>query len=175
MDADPGQCWCGRNAVSETDPTTDFAEDPLLDRILGTQSVLVALRCEDTAALIEHLCASVVRSGQAVYFWRARSGLCRLPGRDEAVPGVVHLADVLRFVARSAHFGVYFLADPPSEWSYDLLTLLRRIAQIDPQQPRRLVLLGTLADFPATLAARELTWGRRRSMQLRLRDGAWIR
>ncbi|MGH8235215.1 MAG: hypothetical protein ACREPU_13620 [Rhodanobacteraceae bacterium] len=152
-----------------------LVEDGLLDRVLGADRVLLALRCDDRDALLESLRDAALRTGRAIYWWRARTGLCRLPGRDEIVPGVAHLADVLRFVEHSPHFGMYFLADRPLEWGADLLALLRRIARIDPHQPRRLVLLGTLADFPVALPARELTWGRRLSAQPRLRHGAWVR
>lgn len=159
----------------ETDAPMEQVEDGLLDRILAADSVLIALRCDDADALTEALRNIAQRTGKALYLWRARVGLCRLPGRNETVPDVVHLADALRFIERSPHFGVYFIADPPLEWSADLLALLRRIAQIDPRQPRRLVLLGTLADLPAALSARELAWGRPVGAQLRLRHGAWVR
>ncbi|HJR13469.1 MAG TPA: hypothetical protein VJ833_06180 [Rhodanobacteraceae bacterium] len=150
------------------------AIDNLLDRILAADSVLVALRCDDVEALVDALRRIAQETGKALYVWRARAGLCRLPGRDETVPGIVHLADVLRFIERSPHFGVYFLTERPPEWSPDLLALLRRIAQIDPRQPRRLVLPGTLADLPPALPARELAWGKSMGARLRLRHGAWV-
>lgn len=161
--------------MTKTGAPKEFAEDSLLDRVLGADRVLLALRCDDPDALVESLRGIAVRTGTALYWWRARTGLCRLPGHDEVVPGAVHLADVLRFVERSPHFGVYFLADRPPEWNADLLALLRRIAEIDPQQPRRLVMLGTLADFPVTLPARELAWGRPLGDWPRLRHGTWVR
>jgi hypothetical protein len=68
---------------------------------------------------------------------------------------------------------LYFLADCPREWSPGLLIPLRRIAAIDPRQQRRLILLGTLADWPAALPARELAWGRPLGIRPRLRHGAW--
>jgi hypothetical protein len=163
-----------KEAMAEAGSTSQAREDALLDRILAAESVLVAVRCDDVDALVECLRRIAQRSGKALYAWRARVGLCRLPGRDEVVPGVVHLADVLRFIERSPHFGVYLLAEPPPEWSPDLLALLRRIAQIDPRQPRRLVLPGTLADLPAALPARELAWGSPAGAQPRLRHGEWV-
>lgn len=164
-----------KESVAEIDSSTQTIEDNLLDRILAADSVLVALRCDDVDALVDALRRFAQHSGKALYVWRARVGLCRLPGRDEAVPGVVHLADVLRFIERSPHFGLYFLAERPPEWSPDLLALLRRIAQIDPRQPRRLILPGTLADLPAALPARELAWGRPAGARPRLRHGEWVR
>jgi hypothetical protein len=163
-----------RIAVMEIDAPMEPVEDSLLDRMLATDSTLIVLRCNDADALSDALRSLAQRTGKALYFWRASIGLCRLPGRDETVPGVVQLADVLRFIERSPHFGMYFIADLPAEWSADLLALLRRIAQIDAQQPRRLVLLGALADLPAGLPARELTWGPPVAARLRLRHGAWV-
>lgn len=159
--------------MTEIQAATAPVEDNLLDRILAADSALLALRCDDVDALTEALRGIVRSTGKAVYFWRERTGLCRLPGRDEAVPGVVHLADVLRFMEHSPHFGVYFIGELPAEWNRDLLKLLKRIAQIDPKQPRRLVLLGALTDLPAALHARELAWGRPKDGRLRLRHGAW--
>lgn len=160
--------------MADIESPTQEVEDNLLDRILATDSVLVALRCDDTGVLTNALQRIAQQTGKALYVWRAHAGLCRLPGRDEAVPGLMHLADVLRFIERSPHFGVYFLADPPRTWGADLMALLRRIARIDPRKPRRLVVPGTLADFPPTLPARELAWGRPLTAQLRLRHGAWV-
>ena len=160
--------------MTETGTQKEFVEDSLLDRVLDADRVLLALRCDDPDALLESLRDAAMRTGRAIYWWRARTGLCRLPGRDEVVPGVAHLADVLRFVEHSPHFGVYFLADRPLEWGADLLALLHRIVEIDPQPPRRLVLLGTLADFPAALPVRELAWCRPLGAQPRLRHGAWV-
>lgn len=154
--------------------STQEVEDNLLDRILATDSVLVALRCDDTGMVTNALRRIAQQTGKALYVWRAHAGLCRLPGRDEAVPGMTQLADVLRFVERSPHFGVYFLAERPRTWGADLMALLRRIARIDPRQSRRLVLPCTLADLPPTLPARELAWGAPATTQLRLRHGAWV-
>lgn len=150
------------------------SENNLLDRILAAESVVVALRC-DTAAIVTDALDRIARqTGKPLYVWSEHAGLRRLSGRDEAVPGVVHLADVLRFVERSPDFGVCFLAECPRAWSAELVALLRRIARIDPRQPRRLVLPGTLADLPRALPARELAWGRNVGPQLRLRHGAWV-
>lgn len=170
---DSGQRRDQEEAVAETDSAREFAQDNLLDRILGADKVLVALRCDEPDALLEMLGAAAVHSGTALYWWRARAGLCRLPDRDAAMPGLMHLADVLRFMERSPDFGVYFLAERPPEWSPGLVAPLRRIARIDPRQPRRLVLLGTLADWPTALPARELAWGRPIGTRPRLRHGAW--
>lgn len=159
--------------MAETGSAREFAQDNLLDRILGTDKVLVALRCDDHDSLLESLDGTAARTGEALYWWRARAGLSRLPDRDAVMPGLVHLADVLRFMERSAEPGVYFLADRPQEWSPGVVVPLRRIARIDPRQPRRLVLLGTLADWPMALPARELAWGRPLGTRPRLRHGAW--
>jgi hypothetical protein len=159
--------------VAETGSAREFAQDNLLDRILGADKVLVALRCDDHDALLDALRDAAGRIDKPLYWWRARAGLCRLPERDAIVPGLAHLADVLRFMERSPDFGLYFLADCPAEWSPGLLVPLRRMAAIDPRQQRRLVLLGTLADWPAALPARELAWGRPLGIRPRLRHGAW--
>lgn len=159
--------------MAEMGSAREFAQDNLLDRILGADKVLVALRCDDRDALLDSLGAAATRAGDALYWWRARTGLCRLPDRDAVMPGLVHLADVLRFMERSIAPGIFFLGDSPAEWSPGAVVPLRRIARIDPRQPRRLVLLGTLADWPMALPARELAWGRPLGTRPRLRHGAW--
>lgn len=159
--------------MAESASATEFAQDSLLDRILGADKVLVALRCDDHDALLESLAGAVAGTGTPIYWWRARAGMCRLPDRDAVMPALVHLADVLRFMERSPDPGVYFLADRPAEWTPGLVVPLRRIARIEARQPRRVVLLGTLADWPMALPARELAWGRPLGTRPRLRHGAW--
>lgn len=159
--------------MADTESSTQDVENNLLDRILAAESVVVALRCDDTAAVTNALRHVAQRTGKAMYVWRRHAGLWRLRGRDEAVAGVVHPADVLRFVERSPQFGVYFMAESPRAWGPDLVAWLRRIAEIDPRQSRRLVLPGTLADLPPSLPARELAWGSPAVPPLRLRQGVW--
>lgn len=159
--------------MAEMGSATELAQDSLLDRILGADKVLLALRCDDRDALLESLGDTVARTDVPLYWWRARLGLWRLPERGAVIPGLVHLADVLRFMERSQAPGVYFLAERPPEWTPGLVVPLRRIARIEPRQPRRLVLLGTLADWPPALPARELAWGRPLGTRPRLRHGAW--
>ena len=159
--------------MADIESSTQEVENNLLDRILAAESVVVALRCDDTAAVTNALRRIAQRTGKAMYVWRRHAGLWRLRGRDETVPGVVRPADVLRFVERNPHFGVYFLDDSPRAWGPDLVALLRRITKIDPRQSRRVVLPGTLADLPPSLPARELAWGSPVVPPLRLRQGAW--
>lgn len=160
--------------MADIEPSTPEGDNNLLDRILAAESVVVALRCGDTDAVTSALRRIALQTGKALYVWRPRAGLCRLRSRDERIPGATQLADVLRLVERSPQFGVYFLAESPRTWGPDLMALLRRISQLDPRQPRRLVLRGTLADVPPSLPARELAWGSQAGTQLRLRHGAWL-
>ena len=160
--------------MADIEPSTPEGENNLLDRILAAESVVVALRCGDTATVTSALRRIALQTGKALYVWRPHAGLCRLRSRDEKIPGVMHLPDVLRWIERSRQFGVYFLAESPRSWAPDLMALLRRITQIDPRQPRRLVLPGTLADVPPSLPARELAWGSPAVTQVRLRHGAWL-
>jgi hypothetical protein len=159
--------------MADIESSTQEVENNLLDRILAAESVVVALRCDDTAAVTDALRRIALRTGKAIYVWRRHAGLWRLRGRDEAVPGAIHPADALRFIERSPRFGVYFLAESPQTWGPELVALLRRIAKIDPRQSKRLVLPGTLADLPPSLPARELAWGCSVAPPLRLRQGAW--
>jgi hypothetical protein len=159
--------------MADMESSTQEVENKLLDRILAAESVVVALRCDDTAAVTNALRRIAQRTGKAMFVWRRHAGLWRLRGRDEAVPGVVHPADVLRFVERRPQFGVYFLDESPQGWGPELVALLRRITEIDPRQSRRLVLPGTLADLPPSVPARELAWGRPAVPPVRLRQGAW--
>lgn len=159
--------------MTDIESSKQESENNLLDRILAAESVVVALRCDNPAIVTHALRRIAARIGKPLYAWDEQAGLRRLSARDEVVPGMVHLADVLRLVERSAGF-VCFLAECPRIWSAELVALLRRIARLDPRQPRRLVLPGTLADLPRALPARELAWGKSVVPQLRLRHGAWV-
>ena len=96
--------------MADIESSTQEVENNLLDRILAAESVVVALRCDDTAAVTDALRRIALRTGKAIYVWRRHAGLWRLHGRDEAVPGAFHPADALRFIERGPRFGVYFLA-----------------------------------------------------------------
>ena len=159
--------------MADIESSTQEVENNLLDRVLAAESVVVALRCDDTAAVTDAFRCIAQRTGKAMYVWYRRAGLWRLGHRDEAVPGAMHLADALRFIERRPQFGVYFVADSPQAWEPGLVAWLRRIAEIDPRQSKRLVLPGRLADLPPSLPARELAWGCSVVPPLRLRQGAW--
>jgi len=160
--------------MADIEPLTPEGENNnLLDRILAADSVVVTLRCGDAGTVTSALRRIALQTGRALYAWRPHIGLCRLGVRDEKIPGVVQLADVLRWVYRGPGFGVCFLAESPRAWAPDIMALLHRITQIDPRKPRRLILPGTLADVPPSLPARELAWGSP-GTQLRLRHGAWL-
>ncbi len=147
----------------------------LLESITGADCGLIVLRCDDEAGLLQQLRRLALHSGQAMYLWREGAGLRRMREGDEEVPGCGRMADVLRYVSQSAHFGIYFLAHSAASFDSDLVPLLRRVSRADGQPLRRVVLLGAPPALPAGVRAHELVWKVQAPGRPRLRDGRWVR
>jgi hypothetical protein len=147
----------------------------LLERIIEADCGLIVLRCDDEAGLLQQLRWLALHTGQAMYLWREGAGLRRMREGDEEVPGCRHIADVLRYVIQSAHFGVYFLAGSGAAVDSEMVPLLRRVSRADGQPLRRVVLLDPPPSLPAGVGATELVWAVRASSRPRLRDGRWVR
>lgn len=146
----------------------------LLERIIATGGSLIVLRGGEAATLEQQLRQHARHSGQALYLWRDGTGLLSLRDGELPVPGCRRFADALRYVAQSAHFGVYFFAGCPQPLDAGLAPLLRQLARLPGERIRRVVLMDPRA-LPPGLDTVELAWTAGVSARPRLRDGRWLR
>lgn len=147
----------------------------LLDRIIGAEQSLILLRCEEHERLREQLRLHSIRTGQALYAWHEDAGLRSLRESQLPVPGSRRFADALRYVAQSAHFGIYFFSGYPQPFDATLIPLLRQIAKLGGERVRRVVLLDAGTVLPPNMEFCELGWEAGARAKPRLRDGRWVR
>jgi hypothetical protein len=158
--------------MSGPDPAITSA---LLERIVEAGQSLILLPCEEQDLLHEQLRLHSIRTGQALYVWREGDGLRSVREGQLPVPGSRRFADALRYVAQSAHFGIYFFSGYPQPFDAAMVPMLRQIARLGGERVRRVVLLDPGTSLPTTIECCELGWNAGAHARPRLRDGRWVR
>jgi hypothetical protein len=158
--------------MSGPDPAITSA---LLERIVEAGQSLILLPCEERDLLREQLRLNAIRTGQALYVWREGEGLRSVREGHLPVPGSRRFVDALRYVAQSAHFGIYFFSGYPQPFDATMIPLLRQIAKLGGERVRRVVLLDPDTSLPTTVECCELGWNAGAHARPRLRDGRWVR
>src|SRR5689334_9036425 len=83
----------------------------LFDRVLASKQSLVVLEADDPAAVVDQFRNFARRSGQSIYSWQDEVGIFSLRDSDMRVPGSKRVADALRYILQSMHFGIYLFTD----------------------------------------------------------------
>lgn len=148
----------------------------LFERILGAEHNLVLLDTADQDPLVAQLRLLARRTGQSVYVWRDEAGLRSLREGDVPVPGTKRMADALRYVLQSMHFGVYVFVEAVPHLRAPNTVLLRQIARARTTFDRRVVLMGAEIAMPDgfTEEVARLRYDTAAATRLRLRDGRWV-
>ncbi len=148
----------------------------LYDHMLESPGNLVLLDSPFPDELLGHMRLMSQRRGHSIYAWNQESGLASLREHGITVAGSKRLAEALRFVLQSGHFGVYVFPAERGEFTPQVLALMRQIARGKEGGDKRVVVLGTAIKIP-TLAslARTIVHRHGPSDRLRLRDGRWVR
>lgn len=151
--------------------------DRLYEHILESTSNLVLVESPFPTELLSHLRLMAQRRGHSIYAWTQEVGLASLREHGITVAGSKRLAEALRFVLQSSHFGVYVFPTEHNEFTPQVLALLRQIARGKEGGQKRVIVLGAALDMPAPLErlTRHIKHRHGPSERLRLRDGRWIR
>lgn len=151
--------------------------DRLYDQMLDSSSNLVLMDTPFPDDLMAHLRQMAQRRGHSIYAWSQEGGLASLREHGITVTGSKRLAEALRFVLQSGHFGVYIFPAERDEMTPQILALMRQIARGKEGGNKRVVILGTVLDLPPALRklASQMLHRHGPSERLRLRDGRWIR
>lgn len=142
-------------------------------QILDAESPLVVLATRDPEQLVEQFRLLTRRSGQAVYHWREGQGLRSLREGGLVVPGCLRLADTLRYVMQSLHFGIYLIEGAADHISTMERTLLKQLVKARTTHVRRVVLMGEDVELAESLDG-AVAVNEAERIQLRLRDGRWV-
>lgn len=157
--------------------TADPLVTPLLfDAILAASGNLVALETDDPDEAVAQFRQLALRSGRSIYLWDPVRGIRSLREPDVWVAGTQRLADALRYILQSMHFGVYLFRGFSGQLRPPAPVLLRRIARLRGGHARKLVLVGGPYEGPDDLRALfdplPEVW--RTRQRPRLRDGRWM-
>lgn len=149
----------------------------LYEQLLDSPSNLILIDSPFPTELLAHLRLMAQRRGHSIYHWNAEAGLTSLREHGITVAGSKRIAEALRYVLQSGHFGIYVFPYERREFTPQVLALLRQIARGKEGIDKRVVVLGTTAELSSTLAKIGflLTHRHGPSQRLRLRDGRWIR
>ncbi len=148
----------------------------LYDHVLESPGNLVLLDSPFPEELLAHMRLMSQRRGHSIYAWNHETGLASLREHGITVAGSKRLAEALRFVLQSGHFGVYVFPAERSEFTAQVLALMRQIARGKEGGDKRVVVLGTAIKVPALSAlARTIVHRHGPSDRLRMRDGRWVR
>lgn len=153
------------------------AATALLERIVDAPCNLIVLDTAQGCDLIDSLRLLARRSGQAVYLWQQEVGLRSMREGDMQIQVSNRLADTLRFIRRSMHFGIYLMEVDTTRLSPQAVNLLVEIGRLKDGPSRRVVLLGPSPVIDERLDAVSLRLSVSGGDQgrPRLRDGRWIR
>ncbi len=149
----------------------------LYEQLLDSTSNLVLVDSPFPTEILAHLRLMAQRRGHSIYHWSADVGLASLREHGITVAGSKRLAEALRFVLQSGHFGIYVFPADRNEFTPQTLALLRQIARGKDGGDKRVLLLGTALDLPSPVQrlAFQILHRHGPSLRLRLRDGRWIR
>lgn len=156
------------------------AESPeaqkLLDRIVRSPQHLIALDTPNVAEMLAQMRVLAMRSGTSIYVWDPESGIDSLRESGLHVPGTKRVADALRYVLQSMHFGVYLFVDFTEHLRPADTVLLRRISRMQTANERKLVFVGSDFELPEELdgMVERITAANREQPRLKLRDGRWV-
>lgn len=145
-----------------------------LEDLLERKEHILTIQTTDTETTLRQLQSYARESGKAVYLWRPEEGMSSLKVNDMSVPGSTRLADALRYILSSRHYGIYIFVDFHSQLLLDCKQLLREIVKAHPGYERKVILLGQEVELPNGLARVSARIEYKPERHLRLRDGRWI-
>jgi hypothetical protein len=140
-------------------------------------STLVCVYCRGIPEIVKSLEGYSRRRGSTVYAWTQDRGLISLREDGIVVPASRRLAEALRYVQQSVHFGIYLLPIDGQALTPPTVAQMRQIARANDGIIKRVVMLSETAEIPSVLSeyCAHIQLQPRASAHLRLRDGRWIR
>lgn len=145
-----------------------------IDELLERPERILVLESPDIEATLGQFEAFARQTGKAVYLWRPEQGLNSLKVADMRVPGSDRLAEALRYVVNSLHYGIYGFVEFEATLKMDGIQLLRQIASAQSGYDRKVILLTNSYKLPRGLEQLAAVIRHTPQQKLRLRDGRWV-
>lgn len=148
----------------------------LFDRVIASKQNLVVVETSDVAEVLAQFRQFALRSGQSVYQWQDDLGISSLREGEVRVPGSKRMADALRYILQSMHFGIYIFTEAESHLRPPNTGLLRQIGRARGGNERKVVFIGAKLAMPESLdeVTEYLSFERVMPQRPRLRDGRWV-
>ncbi len=161
--------------MSETKTELSIVQK-LLESIVQSPQHVVALDTDSPADLLAQMRVLAIRAGTSIYAWDADGGIAPLRETGLYVPGTKRLADALRYVLQSMHFGIYLFVDFDAYLKPAETLFLRRISRMTMRSERKAVFIGQHVELPEELDGLYAAMSSRTqaSQRPRLRDGRWV-
>lgn len=169
-----GRLGGGRD-ISSSQPSISSGGS-VFDRVTDADARLIVIDGDDPAATLAYFEMMARRAGAAVYAWTASTGLQSVKSRDIALPGTRRLADALRHILQTTHFGIYLFNGFENDLGGACVRVVLRLLGAGGAD-RKVVLVGRDVVLPATLENQALRISHRptRPGRPRLRGGRWVR
>lgn len=167
----------GHYRVYAADMTEAEFPETLHQYIENAPSTIVAIYCRGAAEIVKALEGFARRRGTTIYAWTVDRGLISLREQGIVVPASRRLAEALRYVQQSAHFGIYLIPVAGAQLTPPIVAQLRQISRVSDGALKRIVLLNESGDLPTSILeyCAHLQMQPRSSAKLRMRDGRWVR
>ena len=114
----------------------------LFDRVIASKQNLVVVETGDIADVLAQFRQFALRSGQSVYQWQDDLGISSLREGEVRVPGSKRMADALRYILQSMHFGIYLFVNAEGHLRPPNIGLLRQIGRAKVGNERKVVFIG---------------------------------
>jgi hypothetical protein len=166
----------GRYRRVNVDSSDSNLTSRLFDRVIASKQNLVVVDTSDKTELLAHFRQLAVRSGQSVYLWQDDLGISSLREGEVRVPGSKRMADALRYILQSMHFGIYLFTEVEGHLRPPNIGLLRQIGRAKGGNERKVVFIGADLTLPDSLEemTEHLNYARVTPQRPRLRDGRWV-
>ncbi len=148
----------------------------LFDRVIASKQNIVVVETTDISEVLAQFRQFALRSGQSVYQWQDDLGISSLREGEVRVPGSKRMADALRYILQSMHFGIYLFVECEGHLRPPNIGLLRQIGRVKGGNERKVVFIGGSLTMPDSLeeVTEHLSFERVMPQRPRLRDGRWV-
>ncbi len=147
-----------------------------LEKLLEREDRIIALHTTDPDAAIVEFRLICRRTGRAMYHWSDVDGVVSMKAADIAVPGCQKLADALRYVVQSMHYGVYVFTQFERQLRPAAIARLKEILRM--HDHRTVILVSAHLDLPPRLNEQichvRFADASDEPPRPRLRDGRWV-
>ena len=148
----------------------------LFEQVTEIEANVIAVHTHNVDETMTQFAQLCRRSGRSIYQWTDNLGLKSMKESEINVPGSRRLAEALRYILQSMHYGVYIFTGFERQLRQPCINLLRQIARIRTGYDRKVVLMGNKIALPMKLSdvVTHIVHQKVTRQRPKLRDGRWV-